>query len=77
MSDSLSQTLSVPNKLQLDLYTGVLALAFSKHLYVITVLCSFRPAQHGECSAVFRFYVSCKIASSQIGILFGYVQCKL
>ncbi len=41
MSGSPLQTFPVPNKLRLDLYTGVLVLTLSKSLHVRTVVCSF------------------------------------
>lgn len=70
MSDLPLQKLSVPNKLRLDLYTGVLVPALFKRLHFMIVVCSFVRQGTAGCNAFVRFDVPCNIASSsQIGIL--------
>lgn len=64
MSDLPLQRLSVPNKLPLDLYTGVLVPALFKCLHVMTVVCFFVRQGTAGCNGVVWFDVSCNIASS-------------
>ena len=59
MSDSPLQTFSVPHKLRLDLYTGVLVLTLFQSLHVRTFVCSFvRPGTvDAALSFDFRYHV--------------------
>ena len=58
MSNLPLQRLSVPNKLHLDLPTGVLVPVLFKCLLLHVYDCRlfFPPARHGGCSAVVGFY---------------------
>ena len=55
MSDSPLRRLSVPNKLHLNHYAGVLVPALFKCLHVTSVVCSF--VRYGR--SIVRFHVSC------------------
>lgn len=69
MSDSPLQRSPVSNKLHLDLHAGVLVPGSSQMFIFYDCRLFSRPVRQGGCSAVDRFYVSCRIAIFWIWIL--------
>ena len=55
------------NKLHLDLHAGVLVPGSSQMFIYYDCRLFSRPVRQGGCSAVDRFYVLCRIASSGSG----------
>ena len=74
-SDSPLQRSSVSNKLHLDLHAGVLVPGSSQMFIYYDCRLFSRPVRQGGCSAVDRFYVLCRIASSGSGYWKCAMQC--